>query len=214
MKKFSTGAVRSSDADSTRYDLISPIALSQIASISGKVEWKSANTILCLNGAINNKLNFLGGDRDSEYLAYSAFLLMAAIELEHTDNPAPTIEIDYSNEITEVRYDLIPYEGLHQVACTHAEGASKYGEFNWERGMPVSDLQNHSIKHIRQYMKGDSSEPHLAHAAWGDFASMHSLQMWPHLNTRLRGKDCSLTPEIEKYLAEFQRNKDANNSNA
>ncbi len=97
-----------------------------------------------------------------------------------------------SSDAEETRYDLISPIGLEAVAKTCAEGAEKYGDWNWERGMPVHDLLNHAIRHIYRYLAGDRSEDHLPHAAWGLLAAIHSEQLWPHLNAEtLRGPDCS-----------------------
>ena len=91
-----------------------------------------------------------------------------------------------------VRYDLITPVGLERLAKTYAEGARKYSDNNWLRGMPISDLLNHAIRHQYLYLSGDRSEDHLAHAAWGLFAAMHSEEKWPHLNTGLLGPGCTL----------------------
>lgn len=71
------------------------------------------------------------------------------------------------------RYDLITPIGLRRLAETYGEGALKYGDRNWEKGIPNDNLLNHLIAHINQYMVGDKTEDHLAHAAWGLFALMH-----------------------------------------
>lgn len=90
------------------------------------------------------------------------------------------------------RFDLISPIGLREVARTCAEGAEKYGDWNWEKGMPVGDLLNHAIAHIYQFLEGDRSEPHLPHAAWNLLAAIHSDQLWPTLNDgTLRGPGCS-----------------------
>ena len=60
-----------------------------------------------------------------------------------------------SGDAESVRYDLISPIGLEAVARTCAEGAAKYGDFNWERGMPVHDLINHGLRHIYRYLSGD-----------------------------------------------------------
>ncbi len=88
------------------------------------------------------------------------------------------------------RYDLISPIGLRRLAKTCHEGATKYSDFNWERGMPVSEMLNHAISHIYSYASGDRSEDHLAHAAWNMFGAMHSEEMWPHLNGNMRGPGC------------------------
>jgi hypothetical protein len=64
------------------------------------------------------------------------------------------------------RYDLITPIGLRRLAKTCAEGAAKYGAYNWEQGMPVHDLLNHALRHLYLYLSGDRKEDHLAHAAW------------------------------------------------
>ena len=89
------------------------------------------------------------------------------------------------------RYDLVSPIGLREVARTCAEGAAKYGDWNWEKGMPVHDLLNHAIAHVYQYLSGDRSEPHLPHAAWNLLAAIHSEELWPKLNEgNLRKPGC------------------------
>ena len=72
----------------------------------------------------------------------------------------------------EFRFDLISPFALGRLAETYAEGAMKYDDHNWRKGMPFSSLLNHLLYHINLYSQGDRSEDHLAHAAWGLFAMM------------------------------------------
>lgn len=92
------------------------------------------------------------------------------------------IGAERSKDADDTRYDLITPIGLEELARTCNEGANKYGDFNWESGMPVHDLLNHALRHIYKYLSGDRSEPHLAHAAWNVLAAIHSDRLWPHLN--------------------------------
>jgi len=102
-----------------------------------------------------------------------------------------------STDASKVRYDLISPIGLQRIAETYHEGAEKYTDFNWERGMPVHDLLNHAIRHQYLYLSGDRSEDHLAHAAWGLLAAMHSETLWPAMNAgSLRGPGC--IPPLEQ----------------
>ena len=96
-----------------------------------------------------------------------------------------------SIDAESVRYDLISPIGLEAVARTCAEGAKRYGDFNWEKGMPAHDLLNHAIRHIYKFLAGDRSEDHLPHAAWGLLAAIHSIESWPDLNNgTLRSAGC------------------------
>ena len=96
-----------------------------------------------------------------------------------------------SDTFEQFRYDLVSPIGLREVARACAEGAAKYSDYNWERGMPVHDLLNHAIAHVYQYLAGDRGEAHLGHAAWNLLAAIHSEELWPHLNAgHLRGPRC------------------------
>lgn len=94
----------------------------------------------------------------------------------------------------EERWDLISPVGLRALARTYAEGARKFGAFNWENGMPVTDLLNHGIAHIFAWLDGDRSEDHLAHAAWNILGAIHSLEKWPDLNQGWMRSDDGLVP--------------------
>ena len=97
-----------------------------------------------------------------------------------------------SGDCEQTRYDLISPIGLERLAQTYAEGAKKFGDFNWENGMPVTDLLNHAIAHVYKFLRGDRSEDHLAHAAWNLLGAIHSIEMWPQLNAEhLRGEGCT-----------------------
>lgn len=96
-----------------------------------------------------------------------------------------------SDDREEVRYDLISPIGLRRVAEACHEGAQKYGDFNWEKGMPVADLLNHAIAHVYAFLAGDQAEDHLGHAAWNLLAACHSQEQWPWLNGQLRGEGCN-----------------------
>ena len=80
-----------------------------------------------------------------------------------------------------VRFDLITPIGLRRLAETYAEGAKKYGDHNWEKGMPASVMLNHAIRHIYRWLEGDTSEDHIAHAAWNLLAIAHFEETMPEM---------------------------------
>ena len=89
-----------------------------------------------------------------------------------------------------VRYDLISPIGLAAWAAACAEGAQKYGDYNWERGMPTAELLNHAVAHIYAYLSGDRSEDHLGHALWNVGGAIHAEVCWPELS-EMRGAGCA-----------------------
>lgn len=64
------------------------------------------------------------------------------------------------------RYDLIPWEAIHELALQCEQGAIKYGERNVERGIPIHSLIDSAIRHLSCYLRGMKDEPHLRAALW------------------------------------------------
>jgi DNA-directed RNA polymerase subunit RPC12/RpoP len=60
------------------------------------------------------------------------------------------------------RFDLIPFEGDRRTAIRLEQGAEKYGDHNWKKGIPVSRCISSAKRHLSQYLDGDRSEDHLA----------------------------------------------------
>jgi hypothetical protein len=81
----------------------------------------------------------------------------------------------------DTRYDLITPIGLRRLAETYAEGAKKYGDHNWKKGIPASNLMTHAIKHLFLWLAGDKTEDHLAHAAWNILTIAHFEEAKPDL---------------------------------
>jgi hypothetical protein len=82
------------------------------------------------------------------------------------------------SEVIGPRYDLIPEGPLRRLALRYTMGAQKYGEWNWQKGLPLSDTFNHIVEHLlsarADLMKGHALtvDDDLAGAAWGIFTLM------------------------------------------
>lgn len=77
----------------------------------------------------------------------------------------------------KLRYDLIPPFPLSQLAQVYTDGAAKYGDENYLKGMPFRRVLAALIRHVEAYRAGEtldpeSGSPHMAHAAWQCFTLM------------------------------------------
>ena len=93
----------------------------------------------------------------------------------------PVHRLGYIPDAEDERFDLITPFGLRRLAQTCAEGAAKYGDHNWQKGLPASSTVNHALRHINLWLMGDNSEDHLAHAAWNLLAVIHFEETRPEL---------------------------------
>ena len=91
------------------------------------------------------------------------------------------------------RFDLISPFALMRLARWYQEGAKKYSERNWEKGINFSRYLDSAFRHLTKFLMGMEDEDHLAAAAWNIFAIMHHQELGeihlddlPHYK---RGKD-------------------------
>lgn len=198
LREFKTGAKRSKAVDHLRLDLITPIGLAAVAEVYNEGwddeylddELTAAHWVGFARRAM---WGALAGDWGQ--LAFAGAFLMEAAqgeEIEAGRGPAEGEHRDFDG--LSCGWEDMPAAGLRAVARAYKEG-EKYGDYNWERGMPVSDLLNHAFDHLNSWTDGDFSEPQIGKALWGVLGAIHSLEMWPHLNTDLRGPGC--TPPVK-----------------
>jgi hypothetical protein len=64
------------------------------------------------------------------------------------------------------RYDLLPPKAIHRLARHFENGAVKYGDRNWEKGIPISNYIDSAMRHIFKYLDGAQDEDHLIAGAW------------------------------------------------
>lgn len=75
-------------------------------------------------------------------------------------------------QVGKGRYDLIPYDCLERVAVHYENGARKYGDHNWQKGMKSTRYFSSAIRHLSKYMLGSRDEDHLSAAIWNIMAIM------------------------------------------
>jgi hypothetical protein len=66
----------------------------------------------------------------------------------------------------EIRVDLIPELILNRLGGLYYRGALKYGINNYQKGMPLSRYYQSLLRHLIQWVAGDSSEDHLSAVIW------------------------------------------------
>jgi hypothetical protein len=66
----------------------------------------------------------------------------------------------------EIRVDLIPELILNRLGGLYYRGALKYGINNYQKGMPLSRYYQSLLRHLIQWVAGDSSEDHLSSVIW------------------------------------------------
>lgn len=108
------------------------------------------------------------------------------------------------------RYDLITPIGLKRLALHYENGAKKYSERNWEKGMPLSWFIDSAIRHIYSYLSGDRSEDNWAAVAWNALGFIHMEEMIRQGRLPKELDDIGVVPHkeySELFISKDQRNK-------
>jgi len=72
---------------------------------------------------------------------------------------------------------------LLEVAKHMEDGAKKYGERNWEKGLPVSCFIDSAVRHYLKWRRGDEDERHDRAFCWNVMCCIWTCCHKPELNT-------------------------------
>lgn len=74
-----------------------------------------------------------------------------------------------------------------EVAKHFEEGAKKYGENNWRKGIPVRCYIDSAVRHYLKWLRGDQDEPHDRAFCWNIICAIWTCTNKPELNDYAKG---------------------------
>lgn len=78
---------------------------------------------------------------------------------------------------SKLRMSLLPQQELNRVLKRYYDGAEKYGENNWMKGMPLSVYYDSAMRHIQSWWNGEDDEDHASAVVWNMLCAM-----WTEVN--------------------------------
>lgn len=102
-------------------------------------------------------------------------------------------------------YDLLKYcrigADLHtmflEVSKHFEAGAKKYGEYNWQKGIPTHCYVDSAVRHYLKYLRGDIDEPHDRAFVWNIVCCIWTCENKPELNDYKEKIDC---PDCKSFV--------------
>lgn len=73
-------------------------------------------------------------------------------------------------------------EAMLEVSKHFEEGAKKYGEYNWQKGIPTHCYIDSAVRHYLKYLRGDTDEPHDRAFVWNILCCIWTCIHKPELN--------------------------------
>ncbi len=78
---------------------------------------------------------------------------------------------------------------LLEVSKHFEEGAKKYGDNNWQKGIPVKCYIDSAVRHYLKYLRGDTDEPHDRAFCWNILCAIWTCYHKPELNDYAKESD-------------------------
>lgn len=91
----------------------------------------------------------------------------------------------YLLEVIRDFFDIIGKKDADMVldlAKHFEEGAKKYGERNWEKGLPVHCYIDSAVRHYLKWLRGDKDEPHDRAFVWNLVCCIWTMKHRPDLD--------------------------------
>ena len=108
---------------------------------------------------------------------HGLFCALTALRKENDDGPLLDTIMSFSRAAfgsTET--------ALMEVSIHFEEGAQKYAERNWEKGIPVHSFVSSGIRHYLKYMRGDDDERHDRAFLWNMMCLLWTLKNHPEMD--------------------------------
>ena len=77
---------------------------------------------------------------------------------------------------------------LLEVSKHFEEGAKKYGECNWQKGIPAHCYIDSAVRHYLKWRRGDKDEPHDRAFCWNIMCCIWTCKNKPELNDFIKGE--------------------------
>lgn len=78
---------------------------------------------------------------------------------------------------------------LLEVSKHFEDGAKKYGDRNWEKGIPVHCYIDSAVRHYIKFIRGDDDEPHDRAFCWNIMCAIWTCWHHPELNDMKPGNE-------------------------
>lgn len=137
-KEFSTGAVRDMHEGKGRCDLLPLNVISRLFYRNHKEE--ESRIFSAFDDVLNKNIS-LSLRRDRLYNIIELF-------------------ITFEDSMCDIYTDIL------ELAIHFEQGAKKYGEYNWQKGIPIECYVDSAIRHYLKYLRGDDDERHDRAFMW------------------------------------------------
>jgi hypothetical protein len=104
------------------------------------------------------------------------------MRIEHFQNRNDVVYLRIALDTFCTQHNWDIHTMILEVAKHFEEGAKKYGENNWQKGIPVRCYIDSAVRHYVKWLRGDQDEPHDRAFCWNILCAMWTCIHKPELN--------------------------------
>jgi hypothetical protein len=100
-------------------------------------------------------------------------------EVKRSNNPEQKFSTGAKRDSQEGkgRFDLLPVHAITRLAKHFENGAKRYGDDNWRKGIPLRRYLDSMLRHAFKFTGGADGEDHLAACAWNALCLLETQEM-------------------------------------
>lgn len=106
--------------------------------------------------------------------------------IRHIYDFQQTRDVRFLKHAIDLFIDLGMYDDIFtaflELSKHYEEGAKKYGEYNWQKGIPLHCYIDSGIRHLLKFARGDKDEPHDRAFIWNMIGAMWTYDNKPELD--------------------------------
>ena len=157
-REFETGAVRDIQEGKGRCDLL---PLDAVSGLIGNEQQEDDLKLVCVK-TILEKLALFQYTKDVNCIKDAVYSFQFS---EYPGNGCTT----FASMILDVSKHF-------------EEGAKKYGEHNWEKGIPTHCYLDSGVRHLMKWLRGDDDEPHGRAFVWNMICLIWTIENQPQMD--------------------------------
>lgn len=78
--------------------------------------------------------------------------------------------------------NMDPIRMFLELSIHYEDGARKYADNNWKKGLPVHVFIDSGVRHYLKWLRGDTDEPHNRAFLWNMVGAIWTMQNKPDFN--------------------------------
>ena len=155
--EFETGAVRDIQQGKGRFDLMPLDIMSEVFAVEFDDELEESSIAYVLGDVVLGDVAGFQRTGDERWLC---------------------IAIAHYSQAVHVSLPIL----MLDVARHFENGALKYGEHNWQKGIPISRYIDSALRHLMKDLAGETDEDHAAAFIWNCMCAAWTMEHLPEMD--------------------------------